>query len=166
ADGDDDVGDRRRASEVAHDHALYHHAYGRRLDEQHDDERQGCRPAVLYAQLPVAERGDHRDCAVGEVEDARRGVRDDEPARGDEVDAGKSETEDRVAQQLTHPNVPPGSVARVALTRNPVAVARTPWAAAWSSRDRSRTRMRCRCVASARSARICRLSPACTRSSR
>ena len=68
------------------------------------------RPVMLDPKIPIRERRDHRHRTVREVEDARRGVRDDEPARRDEVDAREREPEDRVAEELAdHPN-PGGSV--------------------------------------------------------
>ena len=73
----------------------------------------GAGPVMLDPKVPIREGRDHRDRAVREVEDARRRVRDDEPARRDEVDARDREAEDRVAQELAdHPN-PGGSVSYV-----------------------------------------------------
>ena len=40
-------------------------------DEQHDEERDRCGPAPREPELPVGERGEHADRALGEVEDAR-----------------------------------------------------------------------------------------------
>ena len=64
---------------------------------------------MLDPKFPVRERGDHRHRTVGEVEDARRRVGDDEPAGRDEVDAGEREPEDRVTQELGHHPKPGGS---------------------------------------------------------
>ena len=111
ADGDDDVRDRGRATEISHDDALDDDAHERRLDQHYRRERDRRRPVMLDSEIPVRERRDHRDRAVSEIEDARSGVRDDEPARRDEVDAREREPEDRVTEELAgHPN-PGGSVA-------------------------------------------------------
>ena len=48
--------------------------------EEHDRDRDRRRPAPVEAQLPVGERAEHADGAVGEVEHARRRVRQYEPA--------------------------------------------------------------------------------------
>ena len=64
---------------------------------------------MLDPQLPIRERRDHRHRTVREIEDARRGVRDDEPARRDEVDTREREAEDRVAPELAHHPKPGGS---------------------------------------------------------
>ena len=109
ADRDDDVRDRRRAAEIPHDDALDHHAHDRRLDEQHRRERERGRPVTLDPQLPIREGRDHCHRTVCEVEDARRGVRDDESARRDEVDAREREAEDRVAPELADHPKPAGS---------------------------------------------------------
>ena len=115
ADRDDDLRDRGRAPEVPHDDPLDDEAHERRLDEQHRGDRGGGRPMMLDAQIPIRERRDHRHCTVGEVEDSRCRVGDDEAARRDEVDAGEREPEDRVAEEFAdHPN-PFGSVAYVLL---------------------------------------------------
>ena len=64
---------------------------------------------MLDAKLPIRERRDHCHRTVCEVEDARRGVRDDESARRDEVDTREREAEDRVAPELADHPKPGGS---------------------------------------------------------
>ena len=102
ADRDDDPDRLGRVDESAHDPALDPHAE-RRCDDEHDrGERERDRPSPIDVQLPVAEGAQHRDRAVGEVEDAGGGVGEDEPARRQREDRGGGQPENGVAEEVLH----------------------------------------------------------------
>ena len=60
----------------------------------------GVGQAHLLLELPVHERRDHPEGAVGEVEDAGGRVGEDEAGGGDGVDAAGGDAEDRELQEL------------------------------------------------------------------
>ena len=70
-----------------------------REHEQHHDERRAARPAHREAELPVAERAEHADRAVGEIEDASGRVGEHQSARADRVDGAEREAGDREARK-------------------------------------------------------------------
>ena len=101
-DGDDDPHFLGRLVQVAHDEDVDEHAEERRQheDDEHHGERH--RPVVLDRELPVGEGGDHADGAVGEVEDPRRHVGDDEAGGRQGVDAPDDDADDREAEERRH----------------------------------------------------------------
>ena len=101
-EGDDERHLDGRAVQPAHEHPLDEGAQQRGHDEDDEDEGQRHRPAVLDRQLPVRERGEHADGAMGEVEDARRDVGDDEAGGGEGVDAAHDQADDRQGQKGRH----------------------------------------------------------------
>ena len=88
--------------QVAHDQDVDQHAEEGREDEQ--DERQGedGGPARVDGELPIGEGGDHADRPVGEVEDARGDVRDDEAGGSQRVDASDDDADDGERQECRH----------------------------------------------------------------
>ena len=60
------------------------------------------RQTPRHGELPVQERSQHRLRAVGEVEDARGGVGQDQARRRDGVDGAEHQSEDRVGEELLH----------------------------------------------------------------
>jgi len=57
---------------------------------------------MVLRQVPERERADHPDGAVREVEDARRGVGDDEAGRGQCIDAPGDDADDRQREERVH----------------------------------------------------------------
>ncbi len=101
-DRDDELDRFGGVLQAAHDDELEQHAEQRREHQQHERECDGRRPPPVEAQLPVDEREQHPGRTVGEVEDAGRRVREDEPAGEDRVDGRDGEADDREGQELVH----------------------------------------------------------------
>ena len=119
--GHDDAGHLGRVAQAPHHHAVERRPQQRRQHAQHHQQRDRRRPAPPESELPVGERGQHGDGPVGEVEDARRGVGDDQARGRDAVHAPRDQAEDRVLQERVHGSSP--FVARLlVLGRDPVLV--------------------------------------------
>jgi hypothetical protein len=71
-------------------------------DEEDDGEGERDRPAPADGELPVGEGREHPGRAVGEVEDAGRGVRDHQAGADHGVDGGGAEADRREGQELIH----------------------------------------------------------------
>ncbi len=112
------------------------------------------RPAPVDAQLPVHEREEHPDGAVGEVEDARGDVGDDEPGGRDGVDRGDGDAEDQEREERLQVHAHP-----------PVATPGHPSQVKQVLRASNRTRLRSSCGVASRGGRV-DLDARCSRRSR
>ena len=88
--------------QVAHDQDVDEDAEKRREDEEDEREGEDGRPALVDGQFPVRESGDHANGAVGEVEDARRDVGDNEAGGAQGVDAADDDADDGERQERRH----------------------------------------------------------------
>ena len=68
----------------------------------HGEERQRRRPVPAVAELPVGERRQHGHGALGEVEDARGRVGEDQSRGRDPVDRAGDQAEDGVFEEQVH----------------------------------------------------------------
>jgi len=98
ADGDHDFGHVSRLAEPPHDHDIEDDAQQRSEDDEHREEREGRGPVPSVTELPVGECGQHRHGALGEVEDARGGVGEDQTRGRDPVDSAGDQPENGVGQ--------------------------------------------------------------------
>ena len=99
-------GDRRRVVQAPHDAPgrCRNPSTGAKTNSTSTSASQhGQAPRVGRAELPVDERREHGDGAVGEVEDARRGVGDDQPAGRHRVDARRwPDRRMRMSDEIAH----------------------------------------------------------------
>ena len=112
--------DLRRVDDAGDHHLVEPGAQQRRHHEEHGGQRQRSRPRPVghqrpvspgvVPQVPVDIGAEHPERAVGEVEDARRGVGDHQPARGDREDRAGHEAVDEQAHALPPPPVDTGPV--------------------------------------------------------
>ena len=102
ADGDHDLGHVGCLAQPPHDPDVEHHAQQRSQDDEHGEERQRCRPVPAVAELPVGEGRQHGHGALGEVEDARGRVGQDEARGRDPVDRAGDQPEDGVGEEQVH----------------------------------------------------------------
>ncbi len=78
ADGDHDLCNVSRLAEPPHDDDVEDDAEEGGKDDEHHKEREGRGPVPAVSELPVGKCGQHRHGALGEVEDARGRVGEDE----------------------------------------------------------------------------------------
>ena len=102
ADGDHDLGHLGRVAQPPHDAAVEAHAHQWSQDHDHHEQGQRSRPVPAVAELPVGEGGQHGHGALGEVEDARGRVGQDESRGGDPVDRARDQAEDGVLEEEVH----------------------------------------------------------------
>ena len=93
------------AVDAPEEHELDHDGQQRRLDEDDDHDGQQEGPVPVLPQLPVREGGHHPDRTLGEVEDARRVVGDDQARGQDAVDGAEDDAEDGEREEDAHVNV-------------------------------------------------------------
>ena len=102
ADGDDDFGHVSRLAQPPHDPDVEDDAQQGSQHDEHGEERERRRPVPAVAELPVGECRQHRHGALGEVEDARGRVGQDETGGRDPVDGAGDQPEDRVGEEQVH----------------------------------------------------------------
>ena len=101
-DGDDDLGHLGRLAQPAHDAAVEDGPDQWGQDHDHDEQGERSRPVPAVAELPIGEGGEHGHRPLGEVEDARRGVRQDKARCGDPVDRARDQAENGVLEKEVH----------------------------------------------------------------
>ena len=99
---DDDGHIDGRAVQRSHQHCLDEEPEGGRDHEEHEHQRHDRVDVPALPQLPEHEGRDHADRTVGEVEDARGRVGDDQPGCDQRIDAARDQTDDSEGQPLGH----------------------------------------------------------------
>ena len=101
-DGDDDLGHLGRLAQPPHDAAVEDGPGQWGQDHDHDEQGERGRPVPAVAELPIGEGGEHGHRPLGEVEDARSGVGQDQPRGGDPVDRAGDQAENGVLEKEVH----------------------------------------------------------------
>jgi hypothetical protein len=102
ADSDDESRDLGCVVEPTHHADLDQHSQRWCEDEQHDGEGGERGQPPLLVELPVGERAEHADRAVGEVEDAGRGVGEHEADSRHREDGRRAQPDHRGGEELIH----------------------------------------------------------------
>ena len=102
ADGDHDLGHVSRLAQPPHDADVEDHPQQGSQDHQDGEERERRRPVPAVPELPVGERGQHGHGALGEVEDPRGRIGEDETRGRDPVDRAGDQPEDGVGEEQVH----------------------------------------------------------------